>query len=253
MRCRTCGLVYVNPRTPAALIAKSYAEADNDDYLIGKEGRLSTGRRGIKMIESYAPTKGRILDVGCAAGFFLKAAEERGWETRGIELSHKLVAYGTSQLGLDLTPGTLEDTSFPDAFFDAVTFWDVLEHLPNPRSTLQAVRRILKPGGIILINYPDFNSLWAKLFRRKWWFLLSSHLYYFTPATLTALLNSEGFAVVSKRRHWQQLGLGYLASRLGSYSRPMAGLLKRLVESVGLEDKNITYYGSQTNIIARKI
>ncbi len=132
VECNKCGLVYVNPRLRADVIIKGYSDAEDMAYVSQAEGRLRTFRKSVKLIEKYAPGKGRLLDVGCAAGFFLKAAKDSGWDVRGVEPSRWLAEWGRKKYGLDIRAGTLDSVKFPSNSFDAVTMWDVLEHVPDP-------------------------------------------------------------------------------------------------------------------------
>ena len=253
VRCRRCGLAYMNPRVIPSSIMAGYTEADNSTYVSQSSGRMSTFRRCVKLLEPYAGTHRRVIDIGCAGGFFVKAADEAGWEAHGVEPSRHLVGYARRELGLSrVEQGTLSDRRYPDGFFDAVTYWDVLEHLPDPMQELREVSRVVRPGGAVLINYPNFASVWSRLLGRKWWFVLSVHLYYFTPETMRKMLDQVGFDVVESRMHFQELSLGYLFTRLEAYAPALARAGGRAVRALGLADRQVRYYASQTNVIATR-
>lgn len=252
--CRRCGLVYMNPRVNRALILSGYAEADNSTYVSQSEGRLRTFRRGVGLLAPHLHmATPRLLDVGCAGGFFLKAARERGWEIYGVEPSRWLAEYARQEFGLsNIVQGTLYDAKYSDNFFDAVSYWDVLEHTADPRRELAEVNRIMRPGGVLLVNYPDFSSVWARLLRRRWWFLLSVHLYYFTPLTIAQLLRKTGFEPLQSRLHFQFLSLGYLIYRLRAYAPRLAAIMERAARGVGVDRWQVLYYASQTTVLAQK-
>jgi 2-polyprenyl-3-methyl-5-hydroxy-6-metoxy-1,4-benzoquinol methylase len=189
--------------------------------------------------------------VGCAGGFFLKAAENAGWNATGIELSRHLYEFGTKELGVTIIPGTLDRTDLPEKSFDLITFWDVLEHVADPKATLLKARRLLKPGGYLLVNYPDFDSVGAKLLGRRWWFLIDVHIYYFTPTTLKKLVEGLGFRVTAQRRHYQQLRFGYLADRIAKIVPFVGRGLAKGAQGLGLKNLPITYYASQKTTLAR--
>lgn len=254
VRCRRCDLVYMNPRLNRRLILDGYTKADNSTYVSQGEGRLRTFRRCVRLLEPYAGSgERRLLDVGCAGGFFLKAAQDKGWAVHGVEPSQFLVDYGRRELGLTrIVQGTLMEVRFPENHFDAVTYWDVLEHTADPARELVEVHRIMRPGGILLVNYPDFSSIWARLLGRKWWFLLSVHLYYFTPETIGRMLEKTGFELLQSRMHFQNLSFGYLIRRLQPYSLVVARVLDRVARALGMEQWQVRYYASQTNVLARK-
>ncbi len=251
VKCRKCGFVYVNPRPRGESVVAGYSDAVDETYVSQAEGRKQTFKSCLALIEKQRPGKGRILDVGCAAGFFLQAAKQGGWQEYGVEPSRWLAGYGRKNLGLNVKAGTLKEAKFPD-YFDVVTLWDVLEHVPDPSAELREIRRVLKPGGLLVVNYPNFGSKLARLAGRRWWFLLSVHLFYFTPHTLKAMLEGNGFEQYYSKRHFQKLSLGYLAYRFGPYSKLLQTALTKIVRGLGLHDKQITYYASQELVLARK-
>jgi 2-polyprenyl-3-methyl-5-hydroxy-6-metoxy-1,4-benzoquinol methylase len=254
--CNKCGLVYINPRLEENTITDAVSAGDDTFYVSQREGRIETFQRGIELVETFSP-KGKILDVGCAAGFFLTNAKERGWETQGVEPNTYLAEYGKKEFGLNVFNGTLKNAKFPDNYFDVVTMWDVLEHTTDPLSELHEANRILKKGGVLVVNFPDFSSIWAKIFRRKWWFLLSHHLYYFTPKTLRLMLDKAGFEVIDQRAHAQKLKIGYMIDMIDRLSKDFISqtiykISKFFVKLLHLENVQVSYYLSQTNMISRK-
>ncbi|MHB9091376.1 MAG: class I SAM-dependent methyltransferase, partial [Chloroflexota bacterium] len=138
----------------------------------------------------------RLLDVGCGAGLFLRQAQTAGWQARGIEPSASAVAYARGRFGLEIHLGTLADAPLAGETFDIITLWHVLEHTPDPVATLRQGAGLLAPGGMLLVAVPNFGSLEALLFGRRWYSLdAPRHLYDFVPATLEALLAKAGLAV----------------------------------------------------------
>ncbi|MBN1299258.1 MAG: class I SAM-dependent methyltransferase [Actinobacteria bacterium] len=252
VRCLDCGLVYVNPRINAAVVSESYAGTIDKVYVQGASGRQQTFTQCAKKIDRWKKPPGRLLDVGCAAGFFVNAAKKHGWDAAGVDPSNWLVKWGIENLGVKLYAGTLKDIGFGDKEFDVLTIWDVLEHVPDPAKELQECYRVLKKGGIIVINYPDFGSILSRLAGRRWWFLLSNHLYYFTEKTIRKYLENSGFKVEKFAWHWQTLPLGYLAKILGIYSQSLSRLSMGLFKSLRLSNVQIPYYAAQTNVIASK-
>ena len=253
VRCRRCGLAYMDPRVIPSSIMAGYTEADNSTYVSQSSGRMSTFRRCVKLLEPYAGTHRRAIDIGCAGGFFVKAADEAGWEVHGVEPSRYLVDYARRELGLSrVEQGTLGDRRYPDGFFDAVTYWDVLEHLHDPMQELREVSRVVRPGCVVLINYPNFASVWSRLLGRKWWFVLSVHLYYFTPDTMRKMLDQVGYDVIESRMHFQELSLGYLFMRLESYAPAVGRLGGRVAKVLRIAEWPVRYYASQVNVIAKR-
>lgn len=202
VKCCSCGLIYQNPRPTLAEMSmhyppeyESYAlepAAENISWLRRQAIQYGIAKRG-RFITRHRPA-GRLLDVGCAAGTFLRGMESSGkWQVAGVEISEYAARIARERYRLDVRVGTLEQAGFPDEFFDAITLWDVLEHLHDPAASLREVCRILKPDGLVVIRVPNASSWDAALFGRYWAGLdAPRHLYVFTQATLGALLAANG-------------------------------------------------------------
>lgn len=197
VKCRRCGLVYVNPRSFAI---------EGDDYFRGAylstiedNGLLKPGiehiYRGVIQNLSTYLRPSRLLDVGCAMGHFMVYARQYGWDVRGVECSSYAAAYGREKYALKIYPVCdLREARFPSSHFDACVLIEVAEHLPHPRQTFTEVFRILKPGGVLYVTTPNFGSFRALLRREEWTAVIpTGHLYYFTAASLGRLLELIGF------------------------------------------------------------
>ena len=160
--------------------------------------------------------------------------------------------FGKKEYGLDLRQGTLEDHRFQDGEFDMVTLWDVIEHLVDPKKTLAEAERVLKEDGLLIVNYPDFGSFASRILGRKWPFLLSVHLIYFTPATIRRLLSKCGFEVVELRPYWQTLELGYVMQRAIPYFA-FFRWMEKIVNALGMGKVPFRYQIGQSMVVARKI
>ncbi|MBN1823304.1 MAG: class I SAM-dependent methyltransferase [Endomicrobiales bacterium] len=252
VKCSVCGLKYVRPRLKAGFVVKAYRDSVDENYLSQSAARDITFRKCIEIVEREKQVKGRILDVGAASGNFLKHAKERGWEVSGAEPSKSLAEHGNRNYGVNIFAGTLSEARYPDAYFDVITVWDMLEHSTDPSAELAEMRRILKKDGMLVVNFPDIGTLLAKTAGRYWWFLLSNHLYYFDGRSIKNILSKTGFRVRKKGMHFQTLQLGYLAKMIGLYSKPVSKLVSGIVEGAGIANILIKYYASQTNVIAVK-
>ena len=252
VRCKSCGLAYTNPRIKAESIVKGYSEGSDETFVSQEKARVRTFAKSMRLIEKYSK-KGKILDVGTAGGSFLFAAKQRGWEVYGMEVNKWLAEWGKKNYGIGIRKGTLEQQKYKKEFFDAVTLWDVLEHVPDPKSTLRECGRVLKKGGTLLINYPDFGSLASKAMGKRWVFLTAVHIYYFERKSLSKMLRAAGFRVVYSKPYFQTLSLGYLMFRFGTYSKLMQKLGTATVKALGISKLEIPYWLGQTMVIARKI
>lgn len=252
VECVDCGLIYTSPRLRQDLILKGYTDAEDPTYVSQARGRILSFQQCLKSVQKYVKN-GVVLDVGAAAGFFLKVAKDNGWKTYGIEPSKYLSDYGNSQYGVGITCGTVETVPTLPEPMDVVTLWDVLEHTFDPKDVLKRCNRYLKDGGVVVVNYPNIGNWMARLAGKKYWFILSVHLYYFVPKTIEKLLNQAGFEVVSSRPHFQWLEFGYLAYRLEAYLPGPAKLLGKCLKKLGLDKTLIPYFAAQTRVIAKKV
>jgi SAM-dependent methyltransferase len=206
VRCRGCGLVYVTPRLAEDAIQYLYA---NDyfgsrsraglgylDYAADQECFLRTFRKRMRWLETYGERGGRLLDVGCAAGFFMQVGRERGWEVYGVEPASCMAEFARSELGLEVFEGKLREADFQPGFFDAVTLWDVLEHLTDPHQELLEINRVLRPGGLLVLETQNIASWVARALGKRWHHYGNElHLFHFSPQTITCLLADTGFRV----------------------------------------------------------
>ena len=208
VQCRQCGLVYQNPRPALAEMGAHYPP-EYEPYATNAGGKQASWllrraieygiRKRCRFVTRHKKEGGRLLDVGCATGVFLRGMQRTpgNWELHGVEISEHAARIARRHSGLHVHLGTLEEAAFPDAYFDAVTMWDVLEHLHNPAASLREIERILKPDGVIVIRVPNAASWGARLFGPYWAGLdAPRHLYLFSPRTLSRLLQRTGFRVV---------------------------------------------------------
>jgi len=252
VKCKKCGFVYVNPRIKGKYILEGYSEGTDETHVGQAKGREITFAKQLKLINKFKPRKGKLLDIGTAGGSFLYVAKKNGWDVHGVEPNKWMAKWGKKHYGIDIKPGDIFANKYPDNYFDVVTLWDVLEHVPDAAKTLDEVNRILKPKGLLVVNYPDIGSWIARVLKRKWMFLLSVHLYYFTPRTIRIMLNKHGFKVKKIKPHFQSLAFGYLIFRTGAYSKFLQKIGKIMIKTLGWKDKQVSYWIGQTLVVARK-
>lgn len=195
--CRRCGHLYQNPRPTPAEIGRHYppgyapfqrAIEDEPHPLRRLERRYGRWMR-CSAVQRAAGGAGRLLDVGCATGIFLDGMRRMGWQVSGIEPSEPAARYARERFGLEVFSGLLEEAPYPAASFDAITLWDVLEHVHDPRRTLADLARLLRPGGLLVLSLPNPDSLEARFLREHWlgWDL-PRHLNLFRPPLLRSHL-----------------------------------------------------------------
>lgn len=252
VKCRQCGFQYVNPRLRGELIFAGYTEGDDPTYVSQLQARERTFAASLDEIERAAGGTGRLLDIGTAAGAFVAAARARGWQAEGCEPNKWLAEWGARHYGITIRQGAVFDQDYDDGSFDVVTLWDVIEHTLHPREMLARCYRLLKPGGVLVVNYPDIGSWIARVLGRRWLFLTSVHLYYFDRATIRRMLETTGFTVQAVRPHWQRLELDYILFRGSVLSSALSSASRRVAALVGAGKLQVPYWLGQTFVIARR-
>jgi len=209
-RCAGCRLEFQSPRPPLArLVEVVYGHEYGD--LAEAAGELTAEKRAaferqLDRLEEIAGGRGALLDVGCGAGAFLRAAAERGWQAAGTDV---VLSAAARKTGARLWEGRLGEIDFGGARFRAVRFHHVLEHTEDPLAELVRARAVVEPGGALYVSVPNLAGLSPRLksWQSRWglkanrWrhYAALHHLWYFTPATLTRLIERAGFRV----RHWE--------------------------------------------------
>lgn len=205
VQCSACGFLYINPQPTSEELEKLYSQEYYGDCAESVGGslcfRLPVFQRGVRIIDELGKP-GRVLDVGCGTGDFLELAKRAGWDAFGVELSDRAAHFARSR-GLNVICGTLDTAGYAPGFFDVVTMWDVLEHLPDPRRAVEESHRLLTAGGFLVVRVPNTNFQLLKAFIREDIFRTKRdsmqanlHLNHFSPTTLRRLLTSTGFEVV---------------------------------------------------------
>lgn len=199
VRCLECDLGSLFPMPDVSEIADFYppqyygGQGRKFAGLVERLVRL-VGARQARFLMRTIPAGGRVLDVGCGRGVTLRALADAGFEAHGFEVSTEAIT------GLDprIQPHIAESLSaanLPGGSFDAVILWHVLEHVPAPRETLLEIRRLLRPGGVLIVAVPNASSWQARWTGPAWFHLdLPRHLYHFPLPALRRLLNETGFA-----------------------------------------------------------
>lgn len=198
VRCGVCDLVYVTPVFDESHYKKVYRSAEYQEIVrdLGiKSHDYRVQRFGCERVDIMArhlhAARPRMLDVGCSTGFVVEAARDRGWNATGLDLNPSAIEYGRSR-GLDVRNAALEDAQLEPGSFDAVCLFDVLEHLLEPAHTLRACTRLLRPGGIVFLYVPNYDSASRLLMGAEAHFIWPTHhLNYYTPTTIRDLLRRE--------------------------------------------------------------
>ncbi|MFN8439608.1 MAG: class I SAM-dependent methyltransferase [Caldilineaceae bacterium] len=201
--CAACGLLFLSPRPTRAAINRYYpaSYAPYRPAIQDEKSRLMRWMRRRKLVQRrqaverhWAAQRGNLLDVGCSTGIFLDEMRSAGWQTRGIEISPTAAEYARNRFALDVQIGDLLEIDLPSASFDLITMWDVLEHTFAPRDVLAKSAMLLKPGGLLALTFPNWESLDRKLFGRYWvGYDAPRHLHIFPDPVIRQMLHEAGF------------------------------------------------------------
>lgn len=183
VRCRRCGLGFINPRPTRESIRIFYPDVFYEHREVESERRRYDLQA--QVLDSYPP--GRVLDIGCAGGAFLKVLQERGWQACGMDLFES-----RNDCGLPVRYGELPELGYPSNDFDVVTAWAVFEHLHDPKAYFLEVGRALKPGGRFICLVTNVNSVWSRLAYCE---DIPRHLYFYSPRTLRRYAALAGLRV----------------------------------------------------------
>src|SRR5258708_3457405 len=157
------------------------------------------------------PNRGLMVEVGSGLGYLLHSFQEDGWRVQGVDPYEEGCRYAHDKFGIDAHATTLEEVGFPSTSADVVIMLHVIEHLPDPSTTLREVCRILKPGGMLVLETPRYDSLMFRLFKsRERSVRCIGHIYFFTTQTLTRMtqqnqLTTERIAVVGRSLNLDRL------------------------------------------------
>jgi SAM-dependent methyltransferase len=233
-RCPSCALTWRSEFPDSAELAALYGDDYFERWGIDAPERLaevramkeSTYRAFFEEIAVYR-ADGKLLDLGCALGFLLGVARDRGYAVWGLDLNESAIDEARREFGDRVHAGPLDDGAFPGECFDVVTLIDVLEHVPDPATLLGAVAARLSPGGVAVAVLPDTSSAVARLLGRRWPHYNPEHLYYWSAASLQRFLEGKGWRVLALRRGLRKT---FTARYLDHYARALG---HRLVPGLG--------------------
>jgi 2-polyprenyl-3-methyl-5-hydroxy-6-metoxy-1,4-benzoquinol methylase len=260
--CPRCGLRYLTPRVAADDLPRLYerpeywegggTEAGYESYAAMEPLLLRTFAARLAVLPRPLPGA-RLLDVGCGPGAGLEAARRAGWEAYGLDVSSPAISLARQRHGDRARIGTVEDRLFPDAFFDAITLYDLIEHVYAPRRFAEALAAQLRPGGSLLIATPNCRSLLSRLTGRRWVsYKIPEHVLFFSPSTLAEALR-PWFRTERVRACGQWVSLPFLFHRLGAAAPAGGALLTRLASLRGLSGFSLYANSGSMLVLATRV
>lgn len=199
LKCRCCDLLFCAQEQSVEQAAELYGEeyfigggGEYADYLAEEPSHRAYGRRVLRRMRSLGLTVGTLFDVGCATGFFLDEARAQGWRVAGCDVSGYAGTVARERLGLDVYIGNFLDLPQPKRPYDVVTLLNVLPHIAHPAEVEKKLRGLVRPGGYVLIETWNSESVMARLLGESWHQLDPRYVpYYFGRRSLTRLFGDH--------------------------------------------------------------
>lgn len=196
IRCKDCGFVFSKWAPTVSDLNEYYADYPRHPSI--SEITRARYNEILDMFEAYRELN-RILDIGCSSGFFLEEARKRGWDVYGTEVSDVSIENGTSK-GFKMLKGKMSEITTQPRFFDAITNFEVIEHINYPNEEAKAIHNALRPGGVLYLTTPNYKALSKTILGKKWNMVeYPEHLSYYTKQSLSELFIENGFKVLSLR------------------------------------------------------
>lgn len=209
--CAACTLHFTQDVPTAEKIGPYYeaphyvSHSDTDKGIINRLYQLvkkRTIREKVRLIDKLSAKKGRLLDIGCGTGSFLAAVKEDEWDVYGLEPDAQARSLAEKKTRQKL--GSNEEIyTLAAGTFDVITLWHVLEHVHDLQGYVKRFQALLKPGGVLIIAVPNYTSSDAKRYGKYWAaYDVPRHLYHFSPKSIVALLERNGFKKEAIRPMW---------------------------------------------------
>ena len=199
---------------------------------------------------------GKLLDVGCATGFFVELALSHGYDAYGIDPSAFAAQKARELVGKKrISVGTLDTLQIPPHSYDIITLFDVFEHLNNPLETLTRIKKLLRPNGILVIATGNTASLWAKVLKKHWTFYIPpQHLYFFSQPLLLRILSDHGYTVLSTGKIGKWLSFEYVMHLAETAAQfPLASQARKITSAFKIEKMPVYLpVGDNMVVIAKK-
>ena len=196
---------------------EAYNETSDEDFVSQNDYRFSTFKKYfLDFLDNCNIDKSviHVTDIGAASGVFLSVLKSHEISGSGLEANDWLVKYGISNYGVDLKRGGDGDFVPKRNLKNIITYWDVLEHLPDPINSISKVANILEKNSLIYLSLPSTDSKSFKFFRWRWPMHLDVHLYYYNQKSLDLLFSKFGFQRIYTSKYWQRISVGYLILRM---------------------------------------
>lgn len=245
VQCKECGFVYINLiqsskgliqegpvlfDRPAHLLESSnlndiqgsWEQPFIESHMKELEAKKTNARDALAYINDITEHHSVILDIGCFCGVFLSVASEAGWDCYGIEPLVTPAIHARGRYGLKVVTDTLRENTYPSDFFDVITAFQVFEHLIHPEKEIEKIRKILKPGGLLLIEVPNIDTITIKILGARHRHFVEDHVSFFSASTLGNLLERKGFQIKETYYPTRVLSVHHFIWWLGKYNQKLS-------------------------------
>lgn len=254
LECTNCSIVY---SVPLKEVFPHYSEVIDENYEKDKGIREREFKIAFETMQNFIPSsakKVRVLDIGCLTGIFLDYVRKSNnkYDCYGAEPSKWAVKI-CRQKKLKIKQGYFEKLKYPKNYFNLVTLFDCIEHVEDPGRVIQKACSILQKDGLLVMSTPNIDSVFHKIFKKYFWFIEAMHLFYFSPKTITRLLNKNNVEVLTIKKHYKCLTLGYAIQRIIINLNTFIKFIPPSIVNWSILNRpQIKFYAGQMLVIARK-
>ena len=228
--CLNCGLLYTMPRPSKEKIGEYYKSEEYYSHQENKKGfipRLYENVKKVNLKHKYelatkGLTTGKLLDIGCGVGDFLHTAEAHGWQCTGVEPSEEAKAIARQRTQAKLMSSE-DQEQLPDASFDVITMWHVLEHVDDLRWQVTQLQRLIKPNGRIVIALPNYKSYDGQFYKEHWAaYDVPRHLSHFNRTTIAKILKTNDLKLIkTDKLKWDAYYISYMSEQYKIHKLPL--------------------------------
>lgn len=228
--CLQCGLLFTEPRPEKDKIGEYYKSEEYYSHQENKKGFIPKLYEKVKVINlkhkykvaTKGKTAGKLLDIGCGVGDYIKTAEQHGWQCTGVEPSDIAREIAGKKIQAKIIQSE-ELEKIPDKTFDVITMWHVLEHVDNIKWQVTQLQRLLKENGRIIIAVPNYKSYDANYYKEKWAaYDVPRHLNHFNQKTMVKIFKTNDLELISTNRlKWDAYYISYMSEQYRHHKFPL--------------------------------
>ncbi|KKT72277.1 MAG: Methyltransferase type 12 [Microgenomates group bacterium GW2011_GWA2_44_7] len=263
VRCLSCGLGLLLPQPSEKSLdnfySRDYFKKDSDsfgykNYIQMERSLNNEAERKISFIKKFSKRSSTLLDVGAGLGNFAVCASYNGFKVEILDRSKWAVGYVKKNFNIEGYVSTLYESKLPEAKFDIVTAWDVIEHLTNPLLGFKTLNMLLKRSGFLFLTTPNIDSIDSKILGKRWYGFkkIPEHVVYFSPSTIRLFAERTGFEVLEIKnwgfvRNWQ-----FMADKLKIYNARLGGLFEKQLKFIGIQNKDVYFPFIDMMVVLKK-